>query len=747
MNHLISIYKDHYQLFLYYLIFTCLPVVLQAGDNQEEFELSIQQASDQIQLDGLLLEESWQNADKATDFWMSFPIDDELAELKTEVSLTYDDQFLYVGAICYGKGDYIIQTLKRDVDFWEGEGFAILIDPINSRTNGFVFGVNPEGVQMEMTVAGSTGRRGGRPRGMNTNWDQKWYAESHVGQGYWSVEMAIPFKSIRYDKEKDAWGINFIRSEMNSNSYHTWAKVPRQFRSIDLGYTGRLLWNQSPKETKSNIVLIPFATASSARDFEDESSSTEQADIGLDAKIAVTSTLNLDVTINPDFSQVEVDQQVTNLTRFSIRFPERRLFFLENSDLFESFGSGPARPFFSRRIGLDSDNNPVPIYMGMRLSGNLNETMRIGVMNMLTDSEIDGINENYTAIAAQQNIFGRTVVRGIFLNKQQLDGAEFVKDSYGRNAGLEFDYFSDDNTWNVWGGYNKSFKNDVSGKDQYFKTGVSYNTQNVSVFLSYHGLQDNYSADMGFLQRTRHYDAIRDTSFHLGYHSLFSDLGYTIYPDNPKINSHNFSAVLWNVLGDDGSFRERRTSAEYQLSWANRSRYGIELTNREVNLLFPFGFTDGEPLAAGRYSYSSIEMQYQSDQRRKVAYEVGGSYGEFYSGMRLEMMTGLNFRAQPWGNFEMNFAYNNLQFPDPIGDEQLFLISPRIEINFNRNLFWTTFLQFNTQSENFNVNSRLQWRFKPMSDLFLVYTDNYATDIIHPTSRSIVFKMNYWLNI
>ena len=173
------------------------------------------------------------------------------------------------------------------------------------------------------------------------------------------------------------------------------------------------------------------------------------------------------------------------------------------------------------------------------------------------------------------------------------------------------------------------------------------------------------------------------------------------------------------------------------------------MNQNRIELLFPFSFTDDEyePLPAGVYSYWSLESRYQSDQRKRISFEAGFQYGGFYNGMRTQYLAGLRYRAQPWGNFGLNFEQNNLRFPTPYGNTTLFLVSPRIEVNFSRSLFWTTFLQYNTQNDNFNINSRLQWRFQPMSDLFIVYTDNYAVEFWGPKNRALVLKLNYWFNL
>ena len=331
--------KHFYTIFLLLLAFNVFGN--NDRDNQELYQVKISRATDEIRVDGVLDEASWRDAKKASDFWMSFPNDTNKADPKTEVRLTYNDDFLYVSAVCYDDKNYVIQSLKRDVDFWDGDGFAFVIDPVNQKTNGFLFGVSPLGVQMESLLSGSVGARGSRPRGVNNSWDNKWFAEVQHYDDRWTVEIAIPFKSLRYEQDKTTWGINFLRSHMETNEYHCWAKVPVRFRGIDLGYTGALNWDAAPKRTKGNIAIIPYVTGSASKDFEadltEDRKLVPKTNAGLDAKIAITSSLNLDLTVNPDFSQIEVDQQVTNLSRFSIRFPERRTFFFENSDVFSDF--------------------------------------------------------------------------------------------------------------------------------------------------------------------------------------------------------------------------------------------------------------------------------------------------------------------------------------------------------------------------------------------------------------------------
>jgi len=291
---------------------------------QQEYQVHIAKTKESISIDGNLQESTWKSADKADNFWMSSPIDDRRVEteFQTEVMLTYDDKYLYIAAICHGNGPHVMPSLKRDApNFWSGDVFSIIIDPVNQQTNSFAFGVNTEGVQFEALGTGQTGRRGSNGgSGINVAWDNIWISEVEVYEDYWTAEIAIPFKTIRFD-DKNVWGINFIRGHSGTNSFHTWSPVPVQFRGFDLGYTGALIWDKPPVRAKSNISVIPYVLASNTKDIAAGADADNTLRVGGDAKVALTSTLNLDLTINPDFSQVEVDQQVTNLDRFEIFFP------------------------------------------------------------------------------------------------------------------------------------------------------------------------------------------------------------------------------------------------------------------------------------------------------------------------------------------------------------------------------------------------------------------------------------------
>ncbi|MCS7074962.1 MAG: carbohydrate binding family 9 domain-containing protein, partial [Bacteroidia bacterium] len=330
--------------FIFYLFCTtCFSVFCQVTP-----QIKIKRTSQAILVDGVGDELAWQFSDVATNFQQNFPFDTSLALSQTEVRLLFDDKNIYVFAICYDTlpGDYVIQTLRRDFSYPVTDAFTVIFDPFNDQTNGFSFGVSPMGVQREGLIA----RGGGQ--GVSTDWDNRWFSEVKRYEDRWTAEMAIPFKTLRYKQNSTHWKINFTRNDLKRNESSTWARVPRNFNIASLVFCGELLWESPPPKPGLNLSLIPYLIGGYSESFSPTKPADFTKNIGLDAKISITPGLNLDLTINPDFSQVEVDRQVINLTRFSIFFPERRNFFLENSDLFAQFGFRQIRPFFSRQIGL-----------------------------------------------------------------------------------------------------------------------------------------------------------------------------------------------------------------------------------------------------------------------------------------------------------------------------------------------------------------------------------------------------------
>lgn len=713
-----------------------------SAPNQRDFKLTIKPAKMAIKLDGVMDEEAWNTVPAVSDFKKKFPTDIGAPKKQTEVKVLFDDKNIYFGFKVYDSGTAITRSLKRDVGHDGMDGVGVILDPTNQQTNGFYFVLSTLNVQSEDQLSGSSGD------GINYSWDSKWYSMTKEYGNYWIAEIAIPFKSIRYDADNKNWGINFVRIDAKNFEYSTWTKVATNFKSYDLGLTGLMQWEEKPPVSSNNVILLPYLTGGASDDKQTgKTSSTGNA--GFDAKIALNSSLNLDLTVNPDFSQVEVDNQVTNLTRYSIFLPERRAFFLENADLFAGFGIPPIRPFYSRTIGLDKDGNKIPILFGARLSGNLTPDLRIGAMNMQTGRKGDYAPENFSAFTLQKRVLKRSMVKGYFLNRENFISVEEEKlnplSKYGRNAGVSFDYSNAEGTVSHWANYNISIKPTIKDLNNYFEFGTSYNSRKFGFVLDFANVDKNYYTDMGFVQRIENYDAIRDTSIRVGYKHIFSEISYNILPTKSKIGRIESTLTNFVVFNPDNSFNEWESSVQIKTDFNNASNLNFSLSNNITNLLFPTSFTDGTPLPAKQYQYGQFGLSYSSDTRKLFGWFSNITLGQFYNGNVQGFGAGITWRNQPHLNLRLNAQFNHIQLPGTYGSTKLLLIAPRIEYNFSTKLFWTTFLQYNTQGNNFNINSRLQYRYKPMSDFFLVYTDNYYTDpLFKNKNRALIFKLSYW---
>ena len=732
----------HFYNILFFLLLVHSAIGQNSAPNQKDFKLTIQPAKMPIKLDGIMDEAAWNTVTAVSNFKKKFPNDIGAPKKQTEVKILYDDKNIYFGFKVYDSGTAITKSLKRDIGHDGMDGVGIILDPTNQQTNGFYFVLSTLNVQSEDQLSGSSSD------GINYSWDSKWYSMTKDYGNYWVAEIAIPLKSIRYDAENKNWGVNFVRIDAKNFEYSTWTKVATNFKSYDLGLTGLMQWEEKPPVSSNNVILLPYLTGGASDDKQLAQTNTS-GNAGFDAKIALNSALNLDLTVNPDFSQVEVDNQVTNLTRFSIFLPERRAFFLENSDLFAGFGVPGVRPFYSRTIGLDKKGNKIPILFGARLSGNLSPDVRIGAMNMQTGRQGDYAPENFSAFTLQKRVLKRSVIKGYFLNRENFISLEEEKkhplDKYGRNAGVSFNYSNATGTIGYWANYNMSMKPTIKEHNNYYELGFNYDTRKFGFVIDLANVGKNYYTDMGFVQRIENYDAIRDTIIRVGYKHIYSEISYNILPSKGKIGRIESSMNNYVVFNPDNSFNEWESTLLIKTDFKNASNLKITLSNNITNLLFATSFTNGEPLPAKQYQYAKFSIGYSSDARKLFGWMSEIASGQFYNGTVQSLGAGINWRSQPHLNLRLNAQFNHIQLPGLYGSKKLFLVAPRIEYNFNTKLFWTTFIQYNTQSNNFNINSRLQYRYKPMSDFFLVYTDNYFTDpLFKNKNRALIFKLSYW---
>jgi hypothetical protein len=721
-------------LFIFPLLFG-LSLSLSAQKINAGYRLGIQKASSPIVIDGILDEKAWEDADLATDFFMITPMDTSFARVKTDVRMSYDDHHLYLIVVNYHamEGPYMVESLRRDFSFGKNDNFLLFMDPFDDLTNGFSFGANAAGAQWDgqMYNGGS----------VDLSWDNKWTSKVKNYDDKWIFEAAIPFKSIRYKKGISEWGINFSRMDLKTTEKSAWAPVPRQFPSASLAYTGTLVWDNPPPDAGSNISIIPYALGGTRKDFQNQGVKDKWGDVGVDAKISLTSSLNLDLTVNPDFSQVEVDRQVTNLDRFELFFPERRQFFLENGDLFAGFGYSTIRPFFSRRIGLNA-----PIQFGARLSGKINKDWRVGAMNMQTgDVEETALpSQNFTVMALQRQVGARSNIGAIFVNKHSLNyhpdttSDRSVYSQFNRNVGLEYNLASANNMWTGKALVLQSFAPNGTGNGFVHAANLKYASGNLTWSWQHEYVSENYTAEVGYVPRR-------------GFYKVNPFVGYRWFPKSQKILSHGPDVSTTLFYNTKGTHTDNNTFLSYNVRFRSQSNLATYLIYDFIKLQAPFDPTNSgkERLPIGSDHYTlSWRTEYVSKPQSVFTYgfttRLGGYYaeGELYT-----LTTDLGYRFQPYVSLALSTTYNKIVLPQPWGTTDYLLVGPRLDVTMTNTLFFTAFVQYNQQIDNINLNTRFQWRFKPASDIYIVYTDNYLPDPFNVKDRSIVLKFTYWWNL
>lgn len=734
------------------LLFFFLFTVAAFGQDPQK-KVTVKFIDEAIEIDGVMNEEIWEAAGSADNFWQFFPTDSVRAKHPTQIRMLYNENTLYVGIRAEVPGDdYVVSTLRRDFRGGENDNVSLMFDTFSDGANAYLFSVNPYGVKLDVLISGGGSGAGS----FNPTWDVKWQAESRRYKDHYTVEMAIPLSSIKFPEGVDRWRFQGFRFDYQSNEQSAWSRVPQNQQMINLAFMGDLVFEKPLDKSRTPLAIIPYVSTGSVKNYVSDAPTDNQLNIGGDAKVAIGNGMNLDITFNPDFSNAEVDPIFTNLSRFELMLPERRQFFIDNNDLFASFGSGrDAIPFFSRRIGIARDTNNTyienRILGGARLSGKLNQDWRLGFLNIQTEE--DPANEipsnNNMMFAMQRKVFSRSNVGFFMINRQSFKDYDFLGsesegegtyDRYNRVIGVDYNLASADNTWSGKFYLHKSFQpgdNEGNYSGQAF---LIYNTRNYRVAADFVYVGEEFTSDLGFIPRK---DIIKTGN-------VFTRI---FYPTSQIINKHSIGILFLNFWRPTLDFK--RTDHDYRAIWnaefKDQSNFEFQYSNKFVFLTNPFDPTrtgDGVPLPGNKeYYFNQVSAQYQSNRVNILTYNVESTIGQFFTGSSFSMGGDLNLRLQPKALIGIALNYDQIRLPDPHPDADLWLLSPRVDLTFSKSLFWSSIIQYSNQRDNLGINSRLQWRFAPLSDLFLVYNDNYFVDHFNPKVRSLNLKLSYWLNI
>jgi len=689
----------------------------------------------QITLDGLLDEPVWLRADSAYDFLQSIPRDGYPPTEQSVVRVMYDDANLYVGAVLYDSepGKLAIPGLEQDFATQNSDIFGVAIDTYHDRQNAFLFAVNPRGALFDAQNFNDS-------RYTNRAWEGVVHVKAVIHDYGWTVEMAIPFTTLRFNPTDgdQSWGINFVRRVRRLNEDSYWAPLSRQHRVHKMSRAGTLEGLTGLRQGR-NLSVKPYARAGrlagAARDVD---VSANDIAAGFDVKYGVTSRLTLDLTAFTDFSQVEVDQEQVNLTRFSLFFPEKRDFFLENDGIFSlgdqtvrnyRTGSSPRvfKLFHSRRIGLSGDRRPIDILGGVRLTGRVTNDLEVGVLGMQTRSMGDPIAgdfvpaENFAVVRVRKNLFGSSDVGAMVLNRQVTGGN--TPDIYNRSFGFDGNFQLLRNMLvNTY--FVRSDQSGLNGNTNAAWLQVAWRDPlwDVSGFVKHVG--DAFNPGIGFVQRTNMRQA-------------FATVGVHPQPNIPYVQEINPYLDVSYITDLQGVLESRWGTAGFGTRFLDGGLFRLEYTDNFERLRVETPIV-GVPLPAGDYDFANLAATYVASGARWISGSVTVGHGSFYDGTRTFLGGSAVVRPNYHLQLDFSFQHNDLELLGRSVPADV--LGGRARYGYSTKLFASAFVQYNNSTDEVVTNLRFNYLHAPLSDIFVVYTERRNVRLHTLVERVITVK-------
>ncbi|MEM1118793.1 MAG: DUF5916 domain-containing protein [Bacteroidota bacterium] len=699
----------------------------------EVFALPIENGD--ITLDGKLNESIWQQAKIVTGFIQRDPFQGEPATLDTEVRILYDDQFLYFGAVCKDsltdRNRIRVTNLQRDFRGFNNDRFSVAIDGLKDQRNALGFEVTPMGSQRELQVIDGAEFDG------NVNWDALWFVRTQITDTAWIAEMAIPWKTLRYPDNCEDMYISFNRNIRRKNERTTFPAYPRAFSHFRMAYAA-LLKGIKPPPPAANVQINPYILATSNQDDTGTGETTTANDfkVGGEFKWAITPNSVLDGTINTDFAQADVDQQVQNLTRFSVLFPERRQFFLENASIFSTSSATFIQPFFSRKIGLDENGSPIPIDGGLRFT-NQTSKQTAGLLAMRQRATDFTPTTHFAVGRYVKNFSGQNRLGGMitYRNDEAIDKNGITADAKN-NTTVTLNTFLRPNQ-------SLTFEAMISGsKDTEAGEGLAAhawlrqdkNWGYLGIIGQYAG--QSYLPGAGFL-------VLQD------YALLAPGFDFDFRPDwLPKIfrsfGPDGNADYIWRA--SDGAFQQAIYNvAPIDLEFQTGGDVEIRMSHEQQQLddsFSPLGIN----IAPGRYNFTRVDFGISTDFSKKVAGELRYQIGGYYDGSLQRLYSELRFAPIP--HIEFFGVYRLNQFRD-VGTEQVdvdaHLLSTRVRLALNPRFQLIGSYQWNSVGDNNIWNVRLAWEYRPLSFIYVVFNSNVRDDFLENRleAQELIGKMTF----
>ena len=693
-------------------------------------------ATSSIRIDGSLDEPDWARAPMARGFIQNDPREGEPATEDTDVRVLYDGDNIYFGVFAHDREPQSILTseLAKDFNRESGDDFEIVLDTFHDERNGYIFATNAHGAKWDAQMI-NEGRE------INENWDALWDVKARIVETGWYAEIAIPFRTLRFGSaDLQTWGINFQRRIRRRNEDSFWAPLPRIYDLQRVSLAGSLEGLQGIRPG-NDIRVKPYVLGSAGTSTRVDVGT--DADVGLDVKYGVTSGLTWDFTVNTDFAQVEADEQQVNLTRFSLFFPEKRDFFLENSGIFQFgqgrgvvFGGGgltsgrqtDAILFFSRRIGLSENGESIPIAGGTRLTGRFG-AYSLGVLNIQQRNHATSPATNFTAIRLRRNVLVNSDVGLMVLNKD----ANGPSDNRVLGADANFRFFESlDLNAAVARTFSPPGRLSSQGSESMGNAGFHYRDRRWELQGTYVRIGERFNDEMGFVPRTgvAKFDSTYGARFRPRYLSkwlreLFPHLGVT------------------NVSWLTGDLQSRLIGAHMSINLQDGSGGEIGVDPTTENLVVPFEINRrrGITIPTGRYQFNDWHATWRTNASAPVSFNSRVSVGDFYDGYRQSYSIGAAVRLRGRLNASISESRNHIRLR--AGHYTTDLMTARIEYGFSTIAFANALLQYNTDAREWTSNLRFNIIHHRLSDFFLVFNERRDSTTGGLLDRALVAKMTY----
>jgi hypothetical protein len=722
-----------------------LPLDLAKIDPQTFHAIAARLPKEQApKIDGRLDDAVWVLAPAQANFVQREPLAGTPISERTEFRVLYDERKIYFALWAYDSDPKGIRAseYKRDSGLAKGDQMRIVIDTFHDRRNGFYFATNPLGAKKDAQYTDNA-------RVTNNDWNAVWECRTTVDEHGWYAEIAIPLSQLRFKTAigETTWGLNVGRRIVRKNEESYWVPYPRAqgaFGFARLSNAG-VLDGLRDIRSRRRFEVVPFVAPQAGYDYLTRNSTNDFDRYGVDARIGITDTLTADLTYKTDFAQVEADQEVVNVSRFSLFFPEKRQFFTETAGLFnygksgtENGDQGPGLLplFYSRRIGLTEDGREVPLLAGGRVTGRLGG-YSLGIMNIETDELAYTVGPgavrlpraNYSVVRAKRNLFGYSSVGAIFLNREGGTGLD-----YNRTLGADLNLVLGKTT-TLTALAAKTFTPGAAGNQFAGGFDFAYQKDRYNYGVTYLDVGEKFNAEMGYIRRTD----IRNPKVRAA---------WTPRPAWRGVRQLTIGGQLDTYWSHQGAMESQTGDGQFVTAFDDTSTLAVDVAHDYDRLAEPWRLGNGI-VPAGEYDWNTFSASYVSNSSLRVAGSGGVQVGSYYSGDKTTVNAGLSVLPLKQLLVETSFNRNRIALPGvPVYLTNT--VSTRVSYSFSPSLFTKAYIQYNDARKQATLNFLFWYIYRPGSDFYVVYNEGRDTAIpgVHgtqPRNRTLSVKVTYWI--